>query len=66
MGEEVYPYLIAMGKDLIDKGVNFYDLTMVFKNNDNPIYRDTACHINKAGNNILGETIGNIILKNIK
>jgi len=60
--EKGYPYLIKAGKELVDQGVNFHDLTMVFANKVEPIYHDTCCHFNKTGNEILGAVIGQAIV----
>lgn len=49
-GVEVgYPYLINEGAWLRERGVNFHDLTMMFADNDDVLYRDKCCHLNKKG-----------------
>lgn len=58
--ETGYPYLVSAGKELTEEGVNFHDLTKVFKN-DSFVYADSCCHINRKGNDILGQKIGAII-----
>lgn len=58
-----YPYLLEAGKELVRKGVNFYDLTKVFANDREPIYIDSCCHVNKQGVSILGRVIGEAIIK---
>ena len=50
---------------MIDQGVNFHDLTMIFANKVEPIYIDTCCHFNKTGNEILGTVIGQAIIQDI-
>ncbi len=44
-----YPELINEGKWLIEKGVNFYDLTQMFASNTAILYRDPCCHLNQQG-----------------
>jgi len=58
-----YPYLIKAGKNLVKDGVNFYDLTQVFANDNQPLYTDDCCHINAEGSSILGRVMGEAIVK---
>ena len=44
-----YPYLIAAGKHLKAKGAPYTDLTMMFVNNKDILYRDACCHLNQQG-----------------
>ncbi len=57
-----YPYLIEFGNDLISQGVYFKDLTMLFKNNDEILYKDTCCHLNKKGYRLIAAAIVDYIL----
>jgi len=59
--EKGYPYLIEEGKDLVNQGVKFYDLTMIFANNKELLYKDICCHLNEKGYNIIAITIGKVI-----
>ena len=59
--ERGYPYLIKGGQELVDAGVNFQDLTMLFSDNAEPLYIDTCCHLNRAGNGLLATAIGRSI-----
>lgn len=62
--EKGYPDLIRTGKILRDDyGIDFYDLTMIFKDNDAILYHDTCCHLNESGYKLVAEFIGNTILK---
>jgi len=63
--EAGYPYLIKMGEELIQEGVNFRDLTMIFAEKVEPLYEDDCCHFNKRGNEILGTVIGRRIVKEL-
>ncbi len=56
-----YPFLIAGGTELANKGVNFYDLTMLFANEKDQIYSDACCHYNQKGYDIFASAAGEII-----
>ena len=58
-----YRYLIEAGNELVNEGVSFHDLTMIFSDEIEPIYRDTCCHVNKRGNDILGTVIAKAIIQ---
>ena len=60
-----YPYLRKAGQELKDTGVNFVDLTMIFKNTPEPLYDDDCCHIGPEGNAILGQAMSKFILEQI-
>lgn len=47
--ERGYPLLIKEGAWLRAHGVNFHDLTMMFADNNEVLYRDKCCHVNKRG-----------------
>lgn len=47
--ERGYPLLIKEGAWLRAHGVNFHDLTMMFADNNEVLYRDKCCHVNKKG-----------------
>lgn len=44
-----YPHLIAQGRLLQKKGVPYFDLTMMFKDNSEVLYFDGCCHFNVKG-----------------
>ena len=48
-----YPVLREFGKDLTRRGVAFVDLTNVYANNRDVLYRDNCCHVNAAGQRII-------------
>jgi hypothetical protein len=56
-----YPMLIARGRELAEQGVNFVDLTMMFKDERRTVYSDTCCHLNALGNMLLASEIGRAI-----
>ena len=44
-----YPLLRTLGRELIDRGVAFTDLTMLFEHNSEVLYADDCCHLNEKG-----------------
>jgi hypothetical protein len=56
-----YPMLIARGRELAEQGVNFVDLTMLFKNEPRTVYSDTCCHLNALGSTLLATEIARAI-----
>ncbi|MFQ5576831.1 MAG: hypothetical protein ACE5G8_07575 [Anaerolineae bacterium] len=61
-----YPYLIEEGHTLNTEGVRFYDLTMIFATNDEPLYIDRCCHLNKKGYEIVANTIAEFIQQELE
>jgi hypothetical protein len=58
-----YPILRERGGDLIEQGVAFVDLTMLFKDEPRSVYGDTCCNYNRLGNERVGEAIAMAILE---
>jgi len=58
-----YPYLIAEGKALEQSDVAFHDLTMMFKGNDEVLYRDACCHFTARGYDYIVDEIVDFITK---
>ena len=56
--EKGYPRLVEAGKRLKDRGVRFYDLSMLFEDNDEGLYVDSCCHLNARGYEIVAGRIG--------
>ncbi|MBI5758145.1 MAG: hypothetical protein HZA46_06480 [Planctomycetales bacterium] len=54
---EMYPTLVAQGKQLVDRGINFHDLSMLFVNVEEPLYVDMCCHYNPTGNELVARAI---------
>lgn len=52
-----YPLLIEAGQTLLSAGVDFQDLTMIYKDVKAPVYADTCCHANHLGYEIVGSAI---------
>jgi hypothetical protein len=56
-----YPMLRRNGVILKDKGVNFIDLTSLFKNENRTVYNDKCCHFNQLGYDIMADRIASEI-----
>lgn len=52
-----YPGLVARGAALEGEGIAFEDLTGIYAEHEETLYRDACCHMNEDGNRILGEVI---------
>ena len=63
--EKGYPLLVAAGQNLVQEGVQFRDLTHVFSDIGDTVYRDTCCHLNQRGDEILATNIARAILADV-
>ncbi|MCA8956453.1 MAG: hypothetical protein KDC87_10290, partial [Planctomycetes bacterium] len=52
-----YPHLIDEGRKLVSDGVDFHDLTGIFRGYEKPLYVDTCCHFNREGQEIMAKRI---------
>jgi len=50
-----YPLLLREGKALLSAGVDFHDLTLIYRDEAEPIYRDACCHPNQLGYDLVAE-----------
>jgi len=57
-----YPLLQAAGMDLAAAGVEFHDLTGLFAGVEEPLYRDTCCHVTAAGSERVAAAVADAIL----
>ena len=64
--EQGYPALIRAGYELANSNIQFHDLTNIFKDHAESVYEDDCCHLNKNGNEILGDTIGKLMVEDIE
>ncbi len=55
--EQAYPRLVAAGEELRREGVAFHDLSMVFADSSETVYRDPCCHVNHRGNRVIAREI---------
>lgn len=58
-----YPQLMARGRDLIERGIDFHDLTGLFSREHGRVYADTCCHLNREGYALVAEVLAHMILK---
>lgn len=58
-----YPLLIENGAALRQRGVHFVDLTGIFADVRETIYRDACCHYNGNGNEIIAERMAQEIVR---
>ncbi len=56
-----YPGLTTKGMELVDEGVMFVDMSMLFEQTEETIYSDACCHLNEMGNQMLGHAVGKAI-----
>ena len=56
-----YPRLIERGGYLHEHNVKFFDLSSLFKDTSETVYRDDCCHYNDLGQRLFGERIADII-----
>ena len=56
-----YPRLQDLGRELRSRGVDFVDLTRVFADNLDVLYRDNCCHLNEDGRRLVMAAIGEAI-----
>ena len=60
-----YPMLIDAGRTLLERGIAFHDLTRLFAQIEEPLYRDPFCHLNPRGNDLLAEAIAERLLSEL-
>ena len=51
--EQGYPQLRAFNPELQKRGVNYFDLTGIFRDHPETLYRDDCCHFNDRGYELL-------------
>lgn len=56
-----YPALAKAGESLLAAGVRFTDLTMVYSDHPEILYRDDCCHTNAEGSGIVAKRIYEVI-----
>jgi len=54
--------IVNSAKQLSEKGVNYYDMTYVFKDVSKTLYVDNCCHLNRTGYNLIATRIVQNIL----
>lgn len=62
--ERGYPRLRDAGRRLLEHGVNFTDLTPVFRDVSEAVYADDCCHLNARGSEIvMGEIAATVVAR---
>ncbi len=61
-----YPKMRAEGETLRKQGVAFFDLTQLFADHPETIYRDKCCHYNARGDQLLAEAISRRIVESMR
>ncbi len=56
-----YPHLLRVGRELEARGVRFHDLTMMFAEVEGTVYKDSCCHFNKQGVNLIAKAIARAV-----
>ena len=51
--EQGYPLLQEFSRDLENQGIDYFDLTGIFAAQPETLYKDTCCHLNARGNELL-------------
>jgi hypothetical protein len=62
----IYPLLIERSGELRSAGVNYFDLTMMFKDQKETRYIDNCCHLNRIGSQELAREIGRAIVNRLE
>ncbi len=58
-----YPLLWEYSEGLLDAGVNYHNLTWIFKDNEAVLYRDTCCHLNEEGYRLVAAEIVRLMIE---
>ena len=64
--EEGYPLLIDRGARLNAAGVNFHDLTSVFRSEPRAMYSDACCHFTTPGYLRIAEAMADAVVEGLK
>lgn len=56
-----YPRLRSVGARLVEEGINFHDLSMLFAGDSRDLYEDECCHLNSTGNQVLARAIADLV-----
>lgn len=61
-----YPLLREQGRELLRQGVDFHDLSFIFKDTPSTVYADQCCHSNAEGYRIIAERVAAEIIRVMK
>ena len=54
---DAYPLLLRLGDALRQQGINYHDLTQIFADHRETLYRDDLSHLNERGNELLAASM---------
>jgi len=60
-----YPKLQAAGRELSELGVPFFDLTRIFRDVETTVYRDSCCHLDDEGRDLLVDSISLVVAQHL-
>lgn len=60
---QAYPLLVERGRELAEQGVDFHDLTLMFRADPGDIYSDACCHYTRRGAEAVARAIGEAIVE---
>ena len=60
-----WDHLRREGAELRRQGVAFHDLTEIFADVEETVYRDNCCHLNTEGNLIVGRAVADVIARDL-
>lgn len=55
--KQIYPRIVEKAEWLKERGVEFHDLTFIYKDIKEDLYIDNCCHVNSTGSNLMIEKI---------
>ena len=61
--EECYPLLQERSQKLLDEDIRFTDLTQIFADETQTLYRDKCCHVNPTGYEIVAKAIATELIE---
>ena len=54
---DAYPQLQRLGDELRQQGINYHDLTQIFADSRETLYKNDCCHLNARGNELLAASM---------
>lgn len=58
---EGYSYLSRWGRQLVERGVEFHDFSLVFRDVHRILYSDNCCHLNKEGYRLIVQKLLDVL-----
>ncbi len=63
---QCYSRLVDRKPELLRRGVDFHDLTMIFHGMEKTLYVDDCCHLNETGYRIIGDEVADRLLDRLQ